>query len=109
VALRIARRIPLVAWFRLRRAIENTPAILLVLSREPQVRQCAAALIEMRPRGAAWSGAAGVSDLLREARLSASSRKPARSTEALWRARAAAGFSPGSQASSALHPAGRPS
>jgi hypothetical protein len=108
VAPRIARRIPLVAWFRLRRAIENTPAILLVLSREPQVRQCAAALIEMRPRGAAWSGAAGVSDLLREARLSASSRKPTRSTEALWRA-CAAEFSPDYPALSAPRPAGRPS
>jgi hypothetical protein len=88
LAVRAARRIPLVAWFRLRRAIENTPAILLVLSREPQARQCASAAIEMRPRGAAWSGAEGVSDLLREARLEAWSRKPVRAAEALWRARA---------------------
>lgn len=85
--VRAARRIPLAAWFRLRRAIENTPAILLVLSREPQVRQCASAAIEMRPCGAAWSGAAGVSDLLREARLAARSRKPARPAEVRWRAR----------------------
>jgi hypothetical protein len=42
----------------------------------------------MRPRPAAWSGAAGVSSLLREVRLAASSRKPARSAEAFWRARA---------------------
>jgi len=39
LADRAAWRIPLVAWFRLRRVIENTPAILLVLSRTPQVRQ----------------------------------------------------------------------
>jgi hypothetical protein len=83
VAGRVARRIPLVAWFRLRRAVENTPAILLVLSREPQVRQCASALIEMRPRGAAWSGG-----LLREVRLAAASRKPAHREEAFWRAEA---------------------
>ncbi len=87
LAVRIARRIPLVAWFRQRRVIENTPAILLVLNREPQVRQCASAVLEMRSRGAVWSGAAGVSDLLRETRLAAASRKPARPAEALWRAR----------------------
>lgn len=84
VAAREARRIPLVAWFRLRRAVENTPAILLVLSREPQVRQCASAVIEMRPRGVVWSG-----NLLREARLAATSRKPVRAAEACWRAGAA--------------------
>jgi hypothetical protein len=88
LADRALQRIPLVAWFRLRRAIESTPAILLVLSREPQVRQCASALVEMRARGAVWSGAAGVSDLLRETLLAASSRKPARSVEACWRAQA---------------------
>jgi len=83
LADRAAWRIPLVAWFRLRRAIENTPAILLVLSQTPQARQCASALIEMRPRGAAWSGG-----LLREVRLAAASRKPVRGAEAFWRARA---------------------
>ena len=31
---------------------------------------------------------AGISDLLRETRLAASSRKPARSVEACWRAQA---------------------
>lgn len=83
LAVRLARRIPLVAWFRLRRAIENTPTILLVLSREPQVKQCASVLLELRPRGAAWTGG-----LLREARLSAVSRKPPRALEAPWRAQA---------------------
>lgn len=83
MALRLARRIPLVAWFRLRRAIENTPTILLVLSREPLVKQCASVALEMRPRGAAWTGG-----LLREARLAALSRKPPRALEAPWRAQA---------------------
>jgi hypothetical protein len=81
IAGRVARRIPLAAWFRLRRAVENTPAILLVLSREPQVRQCASTLVEMRPREAAWSG-----NLLREARLAARQAKPPAPPWAFWRA-----------------------
>ncbi|MDP2998989.1 MAG: hypothetical protein Q8N47_15985 [Bryobacterales bacterium] len=41
------------------------------------------AVLEMRPRGAAWSGG-----LLREVRLAAASRKPVRRAEAFWRAEA---------------------
>jgi len=42
VAAAVARRIPMAAWYRLRRAIENTPTILLLVEREQTVKSCAA-------------------------------------------------------------------
>jgi hypothetical protein len=71
VAAHIARRIPLAAWYRLRRAIENTPTALLLLEREQSVKSCASLVLEMRREAAVWSGAAGCSRLLRGARLRA--------------------------------------
>jgi recombination protein RecA len=54
--LRTARRISLTSWFRLRRAVENTPTVLAVISREPLARTCASLLLEMRRGAPAWSG-----------------------------------------------------
>lgn len=36
-----ARRIPLTSWFRFRRAVENTPAVLLLIGQESCARTCA--------------------------------------------------------------------
>jgi hypothetical protein len=41
VPLKMARRIPLTTWFRFRRAVENTPTILLVIGTEPCTQSCA--------------------------------------------------------------------
>jgi recombination protein RecA len=69
----VARRIPLAAWFRLRRAIEDTPAVMLLLEREQTVKSCASLVLEMCREAVAWSGAPGCSRLLRGARLRAAS------------------------------------
>ena len=53
-----ARRISMTSWFRLRRAIEHTPTVLISLSLQPNARTCASLLVECRRESAAWSGAA---------------------------------------------------
>ncbi len=60
-----ARRISLTSWFRLRRAVEHTPTVLISLSLQPNAKTCASLLIECRRESAAWSGAAAPGRLLR--------------------------------------------
>jgi recombination protein RecA len=52
-----ARRISLTSWFRLRRAVERTPTVLISLSLQPNAKTCASLQIECRREKAAWSGA----------------------------------------------------
>jgi len=52
-----ARRISLTSWFRLRRAVEHTPTVLIALARQPNAKTCASLLVECRRERAAWSGA----------------------------------------------------
>ena len=42
-----ARRIPLVSWFRFRRAIEHTPTALLVLEQQPIAGSCSSLLVKV--------------------------------------------------------------
>src|SRR5229473_6810595 len=42
-----ARRIPLASWFRFRRAIENTPTVLLVLEQQPIAGSCSSVLVKV--------------------------------------------------------------
>jgi hypothetical protein len=42
-----SRRIPLASWFRFRRAVENTPTVLLVVSQAPCARTCASLLLTL--------------------------------------------------------------
>jgi len=42
-----ARRIPLASWFRFRRAVEHTSTVLLVLERQPIAGSCSSALIKV--------------------------------------------------------------
>ncbi len=83
VAPLIARRVPIASWFRLRRAIENTPAVLVVIEREQTLKSCASLIVEMRRREVVWSGVPGCSQLLRaihfgtEVAEASASRKPA--------------------------------
>jgi hypothetical protein len=60
-----ARRISLTSWFRLRRAVEHTPTVFIALARQPNARTCASLVIECSRANTAWSGARGVSRLLR--------------------------------------------
>lgn len=84
-----ARRISLTSWFRLRRAVENTPTVLAVLEREPHAKTCASLVLELRRRGAAWTGTPGCSQLLRGLAVEVTPRKPAGSATASFEARAA--------------------
>ena len=83
-----ARRISLTSWFRLRRAVEHTPTVLLVVEQQPLAKTCASLTLEMRREGAAWSGAPGCSRLLRGIRVQVDRRKPvpamAASFESRW-------------------------
>jgi len=61
---RQARRISLTSWFRLRRAVEHTPTVLIAVSRQSNAKTCASLVLECRRERAFWPGAP-VSRLLR--------------------------------------------
>jgi len=61
----IARRISLTSWFRLRRAVENTPTVLISLARQSNAKTCASLQLECVRERTAWSGALHSSRLLR--------------------------------------------
>jgi len=68
-----ARRISLTSWFRLRRAVEHTPAVLIAVSRHPNARTCASLSMECARERVEWSGARFTSRLLRGMRVRATS------------------------------------
>ena len=51
-----ARRIPLVSWFRFRRAVENTSTALLVLEQQPIAGSCSSLLLKVSGRRSRISG-----------------------------------------------------
>jgi hypothetical protein len=53
-----ARRIHLSMWFRFRRAVENTPTILLLLGEESCAKSCASLVLRCRRTADKWSRAA---------------------------------------------------
>jgi len=52
---RLVRQIPLNVWFRLRRTVENTSTILLVLSRESNAKTCASLVLRLEKEAVLWS------------------------------------------------------
>jgi recombination protein RecA len=48
VPFKMARRIPLTTWFRFRRAVENTPTVLLVIGVQPCAQSCASLSLQLR-------------------------------------------------------------
>ena len=62
-----SRRIELSTWFRFRRAVENTPAILLLVGEESCAKSCASLVLHCRRRGENWDCAA-VSEAMHEVR-----------------------------------------
>ena len=51
-----ARRVPLTTWFRFRRAIENTPAALVIVEQEPYAKTCASLVLELKATRADFRG-----------------------------------------------------
>jgi len=105
---RLASRIPLTSWFRFRRAVENTPAVLLVLEQEPFAKSCASLVLKLENRSARantrvmpgkWEAVSqsrsAHTSLLTGLNVSAevmhdrTERKPVRSAAATFRAKAA--------------------
>ncbi|MGP8248300.1 MAG: hypothetical protein ACLQVN_27790 [Bryobacteraceae bacterium] len=52
-----ARRISLTSWFRLRRAVEHTPTVLVAISLQSNAKTCATLQLECARERTAWSGA----------------------------------------------------
>lgn len=50
-----ARRISLTTWFRFRRAVENTPTVLLVLAEDSCAKTCASLVLSCRRSGEEWT------------------------------------------------------
>jgi len=71
-----ARRISLTSWFRLRRTVEHTPTVLLLVEQQPLAKTCASLTLEMRREKVLWSGVPGCSRLLRGVRVHIDRRKP---------------------------------
>lgn len=51
---RVARAIPLPVWFRMRRAVENTPTILVAVELEANAQTCASLVLRLEAREAQW-------------------------------------------------------
>jgi recombination protein RecA len=60
-----ARRISLTSWFRLRRAVENTPTVLVSVALQSNAKTCASLQLECAREQTAWSGSLHSSRLLR--------------------------------------------
>src|SRR5215472_415930 len=85
---RVARRISLTSWFRLRRAVEYTPTVLVSLARQSNAKTCASLVIECGRTRANWSGARGVSRLLRTVDVCARSTRRRMQCSPVYTARA---------------------
>jgi recombination protein RecA len=58
VAPETVRHVPLNAWFRFRRAVEDTSTVLLVLEQESNAKTCASLVLRMSMKAAKWSDTA---------------------------------------------------
>jgi hypothetical protein len=83
-----ARRISLTSWFRLRRAVEHTPTVLLSIARQANARTCASLVIECGRQKERWSGARQISRLLRGFEVRAQAMKRRKLCSPVFTARA---------------------
>jgi hypothetical protein len=83
-----ARRISLASWFRLRRAVEHTPTVLVSLARQSNAKTCASMVIECGRKAATWSGARSASRLLRGFEVRATSTQRRKQCSPVFTARA---------------------
>jgi len=65
-----ARRISLTSWFRLRRAVEHTPTVLVAVARQSNAKTCASLVLACARERVQWSGS---TPLLRGIRVRATS------------------------------------
>ena len=86
--VRTARRISLASWFRLRRAVEHTPTVLLSVARQCNAGTCAGLVLECARQGTAWSGTRRVSRLLREFEVRAMATQRRKQCSPVFTARA---------------------
>ena len=84
------RKLPLSYWYRFKRAVENTPTAFVVLQREPQAKNCTAMTLELPRANAVWSGSHHDFRLLRGLDVRITPRKPIRSAQAGFLAKALA-------------------
>jgi len=93
----IARRISLTSWFRLRRAVENTPTVLVTVARQSNAKTCTSLMLECTRERASWvgevRGAEGDQKTLRGIRVCVTRRKPGRALTAAYNAAALANVS----------------
>jgi recombination protein RecA len=52
---RLVRKVPLNVWFRLRRTVEDTSTVLLVLSQESNAKTCASLVLRVEKEASRWS------------------------------------------------------
>ena len=57
VPTKTVRQVPLNAWFRFRRAVEDTPTILLLLEQEAHAKTCASLVVRLEAGDARWQEA----------------------------------------------------
>jgi hypothetical protein len=69
------QRVPISHWYRFRNAVEHTPAILLIVSRQSVARSCAARQFDLVQQTIQWQGKAPFQTIQHLA-VEASSRKP---------------------------------
>ncbi|HXS98349.1 MAG TPA: hypothetical protein VN736_27320 [Candidatus Limnocylindrales bacterium] len=81
------RRISLTSWFRMRRAVEHTPAVLVSVARQSNAKTCASLMLECSRANGEWSGARGTSRLLRGIGVEVARRKPGRAVAARFEAK----------------------
>ena len=55
ISPRMVRYVPLNAWFRLRRAVEGTPTILMLLEQESNAKTCASLVLRLEAELAQWT------------------------------------------------------
>jgi recombination protein RecA len=55
IAPETVRHVPLIAWFRFRRAVEDTSTVLLLLGQESNAKTCASLVLQMKRKAARWS------------------------------------------------------
>jgi recombination protein RecA len=55
IAPRLVRHVPLDSWFRFRRAVEDTPTILMLLEQESNAKSCASLGLRLEAGATGWS------------------------------------------------------
>jgi recombination protein RecA len=61
ISPKLVRHVPLDSWFRFRRAVEDTPTILMLLSRESNAKTCASLVLQLESHAVRWLTPASIS------------------------------------------------